>query len=382
MAISLNCPGCKRKLSVPDNAAGKKIKCPKCETLTHVPDEAATVVAEIEEPEAAVAGHKSMSRPPEREMTARPPRKAVPDDELDEVVETPKKRPRPQEEEDLEDDERRERARANKKTMTVGAVILGVLSALVTLLAFGAVGAACWIWTKWIDAKISERDTYTLWLNISVYSACGLAVLGFFLSLYSRGILRILALLFAVLGVGGAVFGMLTHTGIIPNWIQDRELSKGRKTSHSESLPEVGAVYLVRGEMDNDEVLAFKSEDKLKAFESYVAQAQKQSPGGPGGPGRPGPSGRPSGPPERPSGPPDRPSGPPERPSGPPGLPDVIKRQLETLKQSNEVVVLREKTSVKILIAEPHVKVEVLDGDYKGEQVFLRSRYYLYQPKN
>lgn len=37
MSITLNCPSCGGKLSVPDNLAGRKVKCPKCATVITAP---------------------------------------------------------------------------------------------------------------------------------------------------------------------------------------------------------------------------------------------------------------------------------------------------------------------------------------------------------
>ena len=38
MPILVDCPGCKRKLRVPDTAAGKRGKCPQCSSAIEVPD--------------------------------------------------------------------------------------------------------------------------------------------------------------------------------------------------------------------------------------------------------------------------------------------------------------------------------------------------------
>lgn len=42
MPIELTCGDCQRRLRVPDNVAGKRIKCPKCQSILRVPDGAAS----------------------------------------------------------------------------------------------------------------------------------------------------------------------------------------------------------------------------------------------------------------------------------------------------------------------------------------------------
>jgi len=47
MAISTKCPGCGKRLSGPDSAAGRKVKCPKCGQITQFPEgDAAANLAE------------------------------------------------------------------------------------------------------------------------------------------------------------------------------------------------------------------------------------------------------------------------------------------------------------------------------------------------
>jgi len=46
MAISAKCPGCGKRLSGPDSAAGRKVKCPKCGQVAQFPSAGTTDLAE------------------------------------------------------------------------------------------------------------------------------------------------------------------------------------------------------------------------------------------------------------------------------------------------------------------------------------------------
>jgi predicted Zn finger-like uncharacterized protein len=63
MAIIINCPSCGRKLRVPDELLGKKVKCPSCQTL----------FAGTPEPSAAVPASASASLPAADQTAEAPP---------------------------------------------------------------------------------------------------------------------------------------------------------------------------------------------------------------------------------------------------------------------------------------------------------------------
>jgi predicted Zn finger-like uncharacterized protein len=68
MAIVINCPSCGRKLRVPDELLGKKVRCPGCQTMfAGRPEPSAPV------PAAATASAQGESPPPEAPSPAEPP---------------------------------------------------------------------------------------------------------------------------------------------------------------------------------------------------------------------------------------------------------------------------------------------------------------------
>jgi hypothetical protein len=69
MPIMVNCPGCKAKLKIRDEFAGKAMKCPRCSTPVSVPADDEPVVAAVAEegegavPETAVGEGKPKPKP-------------------------------------------------------------------------------------------------------------------------------------------------------------------------------------------------------------------------------------------------------------------------------------------------------------------------------
>lgn len=49
MPVQLTCPGCKSRLRIKDEFAGKKVKCPRCEALVRVPTQEAVEVKPIDQ---------------------------------------------------------------------------------------------------------------------------------------------------------------------------------------------------------------------------------------------------------------------------------------------------------------------------------------------
>jgi hypothetical protein len=389
MPISLTCPGCQRKLAVPDSAAGKTVKCPKCETTTRVPAVEPSEIAAIVDDEPEAIGAAARPPAPRHDLDERPQRRGRLDDDVEDVQQTPRRRARPQELEELEEDEQRERARQTKKGMGTGAVVVGIISAFITLLAFAGLGVGAWLSTQLFANKM-DQSTGQLWRQVCVYSACGLVVLGFILSLYSRSILRILALLFAVIGAGAATLGMLAITGIVTNPFED--YSKGRTAdggsgSHPGSASgtssvgtgpklEVGATYTVHVVgIGSQEVVGFKDVSDIDKFQKAMRDAM----GGGGGGDRGRGPGRGSFPPDGGPGPGRGARGSGGGPGGGPGKPDMaeMKKVIDKLKQEHVLVEIPEGTKVKLLKDDAHPQVQVLEGDLKDEKLYLLSSSFL-----
>jgi predicted Zn finger-like uncharacterized protein len=125
MPITVDCPSCNRKLRVPDDLQGKKVKCPTCGTTFTAGASAAPPPAEEEE------------RPAPAPVT---PRRPAPPDEYDEEP--------PGREGDDEDRPRPRRSRASMQPHRGPLVlILGILSLVLGLATgFGWVlGPVAWI---------------------------------------------------------------------------------------------------------------------------------------------------------------------------------------------------------------------------------------------
>src|SRR5438477_246086 len=65
----LTCPGCAKKLNVPESAAGKKVRCPGCKSLVALPSEPAPAP----EREAATDGDRTRKPGPPPEPAEAPP---------------------------------------------------------------------------------------------------------------------------------------------------------------------------------------------------------------------------------------------------------------------------------------------------------------------
>jgi hypothetical protein len=68
MPITVSCPGCKQKLNIRDDYAGKPMKCPRCSAAVSVPADDEAVVAAVEDevepaaPETAIEEVKPVPR--------------------------------------------------------------------------------------------------------------------------------------------------------------------------------------------------------------------------------------------------------------------------------------------------------------------------------
>lgn len=129
MAIVIDCPSCTRKLRVPDEMLGKKVKCPQCGTTFMA---AANGEPEPEEP--APRRSSSVRERPSPEGR----RPAVPDEDED----RPRRRPRdePEDDEDYKRPARRSGRRAgqapHRGTMVL---VFGIIS--IVLFALGLIAA-------------------------------------------------------------------------------------------------------------------------------------------------------------------------------------------------------------------------------------------------
>jgi hypothetical protein len=100
MPIAITCPGCDKKLRVPDTSAGKKVRCPSCQKVVPVPKPEEDLVEpddDLVEPDPEPpAKPKKTPEPkddPESHVTAKPKKKRPPDDEAETgVTAKPKKK--------------------------------------------------------------------------------------------------------------------------------------------------------------------------------------------------------------------------------------------------------------------------------------------------
>jgi predicted Zn finger-like uncharacterized protein len=116
MPITIDCPSCNRKLRVPDDLLGKKVKCPTCGTNF-------------------TAGESAAPPPDEEEAPAPAPtrRPAPPPDEYDEE---PRAR---------QDDEERPRRRRSRTSMQPHRGTLILILGILGLVAFQPLGIVAWI---------------------------------------------------------------------------------------------------------------------------------------------------------------------------------------------------------------------------------------------
>ncbi len=103
----ISCPDCERKLRVPDNMLGKKVKCPGCQTI-FVAELPGDQEEEEEKPARTRPASQSSALSESIEESPRPRRRS-PSPEEEEIEERPRRRAR--EEEEDEDDRPRRRAR-------------------------------------------------------------------------------------------------------------------------------------------------------------------------------------------------------------------------------------------------------------------------------
>ncbi|MFL5245164.1 MAG: zinc-ribbon domain-containing protein [Gemmataceae bacterium] len=149
MSTIINCPSCDRKLKVPDELLGKKVKCPGCATIF--------AAEEFEEKDAAAEEPSQRPRRPareeaieEEERPSREGRKARrPEDEYEEEEDLPRSRRRRDQDED-EDDEapRREPVRADWGRVAKGltfvlmAIVIQIVGVIVLAGIGGVIGGA------------------------------------------------------------------------------------------------------------------------------------------------------------------------------------------------------------------------------------------------
>ncbi len=133
MPILAKCPSCQRKLRVPDNLIGRKVKCPGCgRTLTAAQAEDVPTVSRVDEEEdPPVARRREVPLPEEEEVVARRRRPAPPPEEDDE--------PPPEEADEEEPRPRRQRRRrrsedAARSAVAAPAIALIVVSSLAIVL--------------------------------------------------------------------------------------------------------------------------------------------------------------------------------------------------------------------------------------------------------
>jgi hypothetical protein len=341
MPITLSCQKCLRKLNVPDNAAGKKVKCPKCLTVMTVPDsEGPEVVAEDEDLAAVEAD----------DVPKAIPRHAVA------VASTGQERPtrgdRPlavtaaDSNADMEEDAARDRARNSaNQGIGVGAIIVGVLSACFTLLAFAALGTGAWL-----GMDGSKTVTY-----VCVYGAIGLSLIGLISSLYSRGVLRLLDFLFALCAMGASVPAILIFIGTIQhNPFSTFGLAVTEREGKKPAYFDPGEITYVDSDKGNGNGWGFVTfEDMMNVMVAPPDQpASSKSSKGSGSASAPLP-------------------------------PRTSPRDLRfnQAKAEGKAFVVPGGTKVEVLEFDKNIKVKVLEGDLKDKELWIYEQTSLHHEK-
>jgi hypothetical protein len=119
MPIVIVCTSCQRKLRVPDNLLGKKVKCPACQNSFTAAAEEEIPTVEPEE-EVRVQKRKPMPPPPKREPEKPKPRPVDEDDDgkgyaFQKEPPPPPREEYEDEEDEEEDEEEEERPRRRKR---------------------------------------------------------------------------------------------------------------------------------------------------------------------------------------------------------------------------------------------------------------------------
>jgi predicted Zn finger-like uncharacterized protein len=123
------CPECQRKLRVPDELLGKKVKCPSCgTTFAAAASEQALPTAPLQEEDTSPPARRKSAPPPEEqyEMEEAPQRRRrAPEPEEDDLDEEPDDE---EEEEEYEERPRRRRRRHLQPHRGTTILVLGILS--------------------------------------------------------------------------------------------------------------------------------------------------------------------------------------------------------------------------------------------------------------
>jgi hypothetical protein len=127
MSILVNCPSCERKLKVPDELLGKKVKCPGCATIFTAEEIEETVASEEEaprQPRRPAREEESL----EEERPRRAARRSSPPPDEDDYDDEMEIRPR-----------RRGRSRAREAVNgpAIGLLITGIIGVVLTLCSIG-----------------------------------------------------------------------------------------------------------------------------------------------------------------------------------------------------------------------------------------------------
>src|SRR6266436_5831080 len=94
MPINTDCPSCNRKLRVPDELLGKKVKCPTCGTVFQADESAAPAPSVREEDEPSPSNAEKERSPigqAEREEELSTPSKRRPRDDEDDALGPPRR---------------------------------------------------------------------------------------------------------------------------------------------------------------------------------------------------------------------------------------------------------------------------------------------------
>jgi hypothetical protein len=136
MASIVNCPSCSRRLQVPDELFGQKVKCPTC----------GTIFTGGEEEPPLLGPHAEVEERPSRRSSASLPVPVVEDREKDEDRDRFRRRWRRDEDDDDGEELVRRERRAPPGQVQAIAVMILVGGILAIVLALGLGGAFCCLW--------------------------------------------------------------------------------------------------------------------------------------------------------------------------------------------------------------------------------------------
>lgn len=221
---TLTCPSCSKKLRLPDDAMGRRIKCPACGTAFTATEGAEKVKpTSAAKPVRATAPHEEndeeISAAKPAKTARRPPPPEV--DPEDEVEDRPRKKargPAEDREEDDEDDRPRQRGKKKKEQPKQN---LGTTVAGFSVPFLGAIAGVIVVFMTWKEGASYERLLGPLFMGIGLFMMMA-AILNWdwfmqFWSSYSAQMLGPIGLriMYVMLGLLIVAMGVLGAMGVI-----------------------------------------------------------------------------------------------------------------------------------------------------------------------